>query len=59
MTKAAVKWFNPAKGFGFVTPDAGGKDVFVHIKVVEGSGHESLQDGQRVRLTVENGSKGP
>ena len=57
--EGTVKWFDPAKKFGFVTPDVGGKDVFVHLKAIQKSGQKSLQDGQRVRLTVEAGKKGP
>jgi CspA family cold shock protein len=51
-----VKWFNEAKGFGFIAPDDGGKDVYVHITNIEGG---SLQDGQRVQFEVKMGKKGP
>ncbi|WP_431854462.1 cold-shock protein [Azospirillum sp.] len=54
-----VKWFNVTKGFGFIAPDNGGKDVFVHVKAVERSGLSGLQDGERVRITVRQGQKGP
>ena len=54
-----VKWFNATKGFGFIAPDNGGKDVFVHVKAVERSGLSSLSDGERVRITVRQGQKGP
>ena len=54
-----VKWFNPSKGFGFVTPDTGGKDVFVHISAVERSGLTTLHEDQRVRLSTSMGQKGP
>lgn len=54
-----VKWFNPAKGFGFVQPDNGGKDIFLHISVVERAGVNSLQEGQRVRVSTSQGQKGP
>jgi CspA family cold shock protein len=54
-----VKWFNPSKGFGFVTPDTGGKDVFVHISAVERSGLTTLHEDQRVRLSTTMGQKGP
>lgn len=54
-----VKWFNVTKGFGFIAPDNGGKDVFVHVKAVERSGLNGLQDGERVRITVRQGQKGP
>ena len=54
-----VKWFNSSKGFGFVTPDSGGKDVFVHISAVERSGLTTLHEDQRVRLSTSMGQKGP
>ncbi|WP_448187837.1 cold-shock protein [Azospirillum sp. sgz301742] len=54
-----VKWFNVTKGFGFIAPDNGGKDVFVHVKAVERSGLNGLSDGERVRITVRQGQKGP
>jgi len=54
-----VKWFNPAKGFGFVQPDSGGKDIFLHISVVERAGVNSLIEGQRVRVSTSQGQKGP
>ena len=54
-----VKWFNPAKGFGFVQPDSGGKDIFLHISVVERAGENSLMEGQRVRVSTSQGQKGP
>ncbi|MGQ9367419.1 cold-shock protein [Azospirillum sp. ST 5-10] len=54
-----VKWFNATKGFGFIAPDSGGKDVFVHVKAIERSGLTSLSDGERVRITVRQGMKGP
>jgi cold shock protein len=53
-----VKWFNDAKGFGFISRESGG-DVFVHYSDVQGSGFRSLQEGQRVEFTVEQGDKGP
>ena len=56
---AAVKWFNPEKGFGFITPDGGRKDVFVHITMIERSGLSKLVEGQRVRMTMGHGEKGP
>jgi len=49
MATGTVKWFNPAKGFGFITPDEGGKDVFVHISAVEQAGLGSLTEGQRLK----------
>ncbi len=52
MTKGTVKWFNGQKGFGFIQPDDGGKDVFVHISAVERSGMYSLNEGQKVLFEV-------
>ena len=54
-----VKWFNDSKGFGFIARDGGEKDVFVHHSAIEGTGFKSLQEGQRVEFTVEQGPKGP
>ncbi|WP_029010631.1 cold-shock protein [Azospirillum halopraeferens] len=54
-----VKWYNTAKGFGFVGPDDGGRDVFVHVSALERAGLRTLAENQRVRLTVRQGQKGP
>jgi CspA family cold shock protein len=52
MTKGTVKWFNPTKGYGFIQPDDGTKDVFVHIRAVERAGLSSLNEGQKVSFDV-------
>jgi CspA family cold shock protein len=54
-----MKWYNPDKGFGFVTPENGGKDVFIHATALERAGLAPLRDGQPVRVTVVQGAKGP
>ena len=54
-----VKWFNDQKGFGFIEPEGGEKDVFVHHSAIEADGFKSLSEGQRVEFTVEQGQKGP
>jgi len=59
MTQGTVKWFNSEKGFGFITPDDGGKDLFVHYSELQGSGFRSLEENQRVQFDVEQGQKGP
>jgi CspA family cold shock protein len=53
MTTGTVKWFNPTKGFGFIQPDAGGPDVFVHISAVERAGMGSLNEGQKLAYEIE------
>ena len=57
--EGTVKWFNPDKGFGFIAPDQGGRDVFVHISAVERAGLSTLRENQRVRFTEKAGQKGP
>jgi CspA family cold shock protein len=54
-----VKWFNESKGFGFIAPDNGGKDLFAHFKEIEGSGFRTLQENQKVEFEVTQGQKGP
>ena len=60
MSKGTVKWFNPDKGFGFITPEDGGKDLFVHHSEIQsGGGYATLNDGQKVEYEVGQGQKGP
>jgi CspA family cold shock protein len=58
MAVGTVKWFNPQKGFGFIQPDSGGADVFVHISAVEQAGLVTLNDGQKVSFDLESGRQG-
>ena len=58
MITGTVKWFNESKGFGFITPSDGGKDVFVHFNQIRGEGYKSLADGQTVEFTVVKSDKG-
>ena len=58
MANGTVKWFNSTKGFGFIEPESGGKDVFVHISAVERSGLSELKDNQKVTFDIENGRDG-
>jgi CspA family cold shock protein len=59
MAKGTVKWFNDSKGYGFITPDDGGKDVFVHHSAIQGSGFKTLAEGQKVTFEIQQGPKGP
>ena len=58
MPTGTVKWFNDAKGFGFITPDDGGKDLFAHHSSIQGTGFKSLQENQKVSFDVVTGPKG-
>ncbi len=58
MATGTVKWFNPTKGFGFIEPDDGGNDAFVHISAVERAGLRSLNEGQKVSFELETGKNG-
>ncbi len=58
MTVGSVKWFNAEKGFGFITPDDGGEDVFVHHSAIQMEGYRALSEGQRVEFEVTQGEKG-
>jgi CspA family cold shock protein len=59
MATGTVKWFNNAKGYGFITPDGETKDVFVHHSQIAGEGYKSLNEGQKVEFEVREGQKGP
>jgi CspA family cold shock protein len=59
MAQGTVKWFNGEKGYGFITPDDGGSDLFVHYSEITGSGYRSLNDNERVEFEVTQGQKGP
>ena len=59
MANGTVKWFNDSKGYGFITPDEGGKDLFVHHSNIAGDGFKSLREGARVSFDAQEGAKGP
>lgn len=58
MATGTVKWFNDAKGFGFIKPDEGAEDLFAHFSAIQGDGYKSLKEGQRVSFDVVEGPKG-
>ncbi len=58
MTQGVVKWFNPTKGYGFIAPETGGKDVFVHIRAVQKAGLRNLNEGQRLGFEIEQQQNG-
>jgi CspA family cold shock protein len=59
VAQGTVKWFNAEKGYGFITPDDGSKDLFVHFSEIQGTGYRSLDEGQKVEFEVGQGQKGP
>lgn len=59
MARGTVKWFDGEKGYGFITPEDGGKDLFVHFSNITGAGFRSLEEGQAVQFEVGEGRKGP
>ena len=59
MAQGTVKWFNPDKGFGFIAPDDGSADVFVHFSAIEATGYRTLEENQKVEYSVTQGPKGP
>lgn len=59
MATGTVKWFNESKGYGFITPEDGSKDVFVHHSAITGTGFKTLAEGQRVTFNIQQGPKGP
>jgi len=59
VSKGTVKWFNASKGFGFITPDGGGEDLFVHHSEIKTQGYATLDEGQKVEFQIGQGKKGP
>jgi CspA family cold shock protein len=59
MATGTVKWFNSEKGYGFITPDDGGKDLFVHFSAIQAQGYKSLPEGEKVTYEAQQGDKGP
>jgi cold shock protein len=59
LATGTVKWFNSEKGYGFITPDDGGKDLFVHFSEIQGEGYKTLPEGQKVTYEQQQGDKGP
>ena len=59
MPTGVVKWFNEAKGYGFISPDDGSRDVFVHFSAIQSNGFKKLEEGQKVQFEVVDGAKGP
>lgn len=58
VVNGTVKWFNDAKGFGFITPESGGEDLFAHFREIQGTGFKTLKEGQKVQFEVRRGPKG-